>query len=124
MQIKNAFDKDSLIKMGKGAGIAGLGSFLVYIFQQATGMDLGQATAAVTALGSVLVYLVKIFKTKAWKKLFVSAGLAGIGAVSTYAVDAIPSLNLGHYTQIVTPVLIFLANSVKEYCSGTKLDNQ
>lgn len=59
MQIKNQFDKESLIKVAKGAGIAGGGVALVYILQAVSSMDFGELTPLVVGLASVLINAIK-----------------------------------------------------------------
>lgn len=54
-QIKNRFDKATLIKIGKGALIAGGGALLVYVLQSLSSMDFGEMTPLITSLCAILI---------------------------------------------------------------------
>ena len=60
MQIKNSFDKETLIKIGKGALIAGTGAVGLYILVAIEVIDFGQTiTPVVAALIPILVNIIK-----------------------------------------------------------------
>ena len=61
MQTKNKLDKESLVKIGKGALIAGGGAFLVYLLQAITQMDFGQFTLMIGAIAGILINSIKEF---------------------------------------------------------------
>ena len=61
-QIKNAFDKATLIKIGKGAAISGGAAFAVYALEAITQMDFGQATALVVAVAGILINAIKEYR--------------------------------------------------------------
>ena len=58
-QIRNKFDKESLIKIGKGCLIAGGGAMIIYILEAVIGMDFGSYTPVVVAMAGVLLNSVK-----------------------------------------------------------------
>ena len=62
IQKKNSFDKISLIKILKGSAIAGGAAAGIYFIQSITGLDFGQYTEAVVALGSIVIGIIKAFK--------------------------------------------------------------
>ena len=57
-------NKDKLISIAKGAGIAALGAILTYATQFATGADFGSATPVIVAVLSVLSNAVRKFVEK------------------------------------------------------------
>jgi len=59
MQTKNKFDKESMIKILKGAGIAGGGVALVYILQGLAITDFGECSAVVAGICAILINAVK-----------------------------------------------------------------
>lgn len=54
-QVKNSFDKATLIKIAKGAGIAVGGAFLTYLAENLTELNFGDYTIIVVALASILI---------------------------------------------------------------------
>lgn len=62
-QTKNAFDKATLGKIGRGALIAGGGALVVYLLQAVSVMDFGEATPIIVALCSIIINAVKEYKT-------------------------------------------------------------
>lgn len=54
-QIKNAFDRETLIKIAKGAGIAMGGTLCVYLLQILPGLDFGAMTPMVVGIASILI---------------------------------------------------------------------
>ena len=61
-QIKNRFDKASLVKVLKGAGIAGGAVAITYVLESFVQMDFGQLTALVVGLCSILINTVRNWK--------------------------------------------------------------
>jgi len=51
--------KEDLIKILKGAGIAGAGAAAIYAIQALTGLDWGIYAPAVTALAGILVNVIR-----------------------------------------------------------------
>ncbi len=49
------------------------------------------------------------------KKLGTGALVAVAGALATYAVEAIPSVNLGSWTPLVTVILSVGANAIRKF---------
>ena len=62
LQKKNAFDKISLIKILKGAGIAGGAAAAIYFIQGISGLDFGQLTEAVVAIAAIVIGIIKAYK--------------------------------------------------------------
>ena len=58
-QTKNALDKTSLIKIIKGALIAGGGVAAIYLLESVANLNLGQYTAIATGLAAVLINAIK-----------------------------------------------------------------
>ena len=56
-------NKAELIKVGKGALIAGLGALLAFVGQYLSGVDWGQWTFVSVALGAILVNWARLFFT-------------------------------------------------------------
>lgn len=61
MQRKNSFDKVTLIKILKGAGIAGGGAALVYFLQVVATLDFGDYTPMVVAIAGILINAIREF---------------------------------------------------------------
>ncbi len=61
MQKKNKLDKETGIKIIKGAGIAGGAVALLYVLEGLVALDFGQYTPIVVGLLSVLINAVKEF---------------------------------------------------------------
>ena len=61
-QKRNSFDKETLIKIAKGAGIAGGAAVALYVLQWLTTVDFGPYTAAAVAIISILINVVKEWK--------------------------------------------------------------
>lgn len=61
-QIKNSFDKATLIKIGKGALIAAGGALLYYLLTALSLLDYGTATPVVVAVLSILINAVKEYR--------------------------------------------------------------
>ena len=59
MQKRYKFDKDTLVKIGKGAGIAGGAAVLTYLANNLGELDLGAYTGLVVAVLSILINIVK-----------------------------------------------------------------
>lgn len=59
MQKAYSFDKETVMKIGKGALIAGGGALAVYILQFVAGMDFGEATPIVVAVCGILINAVR-----------------------------------------------------------------
>ena len=62
MQIQNSFDKVTLIKIGRGALIAGGGALAIYFLQAVIQMDFGTATPLIVALASIAINAIKEYK--------------------------------------------------------------
>ena len=62
MQKRNSFDKETLIKIGKGAGIAGGAAILTYVANNLAELDLGIYTGVVVAVLSILINLIKEYR--------------------------------------------------------------
>ena len=60
-QIRNQFDKKSLIKIGKGALIAGTGAIALYLIDWFSKLDLGTFTPLVAAIVPIAVNAIKEF---------------------------------------------------------------
>lgn len=60
-QIKNSFDQETLVKIGKGALIAGTGAVALYILDAVKDLDLGAFTPLIVAIVPILVNAVKEF---------------------------------------------------------------
>lgn len=58
-QQKNKFDRQTLIKISKGACIAGGGAALLYILKALNALDYGTSTPIITALLAVIINAVK-----------------------------------------------------------------
>lgn len=56
-----AFDKITLLKIGRGALIAGAGAAVVYGLEAVLTMDFGESTPIIVALASILLNAVKEF---------------------------------------------------------------
>jgi hypothetical protein len=61
MQIKNRLDKETLVKIIKGAGIAGGAVALLYVLEALATLDFGTNTAIVVGILSILINAVKEF---------------------------------------------------------------
>ena len=61
-QIKNSFDKETIVKIFKGAGIAGGGVFIVYVLQAISIMDFGNSSVLVAGLCSVIINAIKEYR--------------------------------------------------------------
>ena len=61
-QIRNSFDKESLIKILKGGFIAGGGVLVVYILEGIGGLDFGQWSLMVSGICAVLINTIKSYK--------------------------------------------------------------
>ena len=59
MQIKNSFDKTTLVKIAKGAGIAAVGAILTYLAETIPSVDFGDATPIVVAIAAILVNMLR-----------------------------------------------------------------
>ncbi|MDA3815650.1 MAG: hypothetical protein PF549_04795 [Patescibacteria group bacterium] len=58
-QKKNKFDQETLIKILKGAGIAGGGVASVYILEALSVMDFGNSSVLVAGLCAILINAIK-----------------------------------------------------------------
>jgi len=58
-QIKNQFDKATLIKIGKGALIAGTGTVALYLLDWTTSLELGTFTPILAAVVPIVVNAIK-----------------------------------------------------------------
>ena len=58
-QIKNSFDKATLVKIGKGALIAASATFALYILDWLGTIEVGVATPLIAALVPILVNTIK-----------------------------------------------------------------
>lgn len=56
---KYSFDKETLVKIGKGILIAGGGAAAVYALEVASTLDFGQFTPIAVAICSILINVVK-----------------------------------------------------------------
>ncbi len=54
-----SFDKTTLVKIAKGAGIAAGGALLTYLAENLTQLNFGAYTAIVVALASILINIGK-----------------------------------------------------------------
>lgn len=61
-QTRNKFDKDSLIKILKGACIAGGAVILLYLLEGLIQLDFGSYTALVVGILSVLINSIKEYR--------------------------------------------------------------
>ncbi len=61
MQVKNSFDKESLIKIGKGALIAGTGAVALYFLDWVSTLEVGTWTPIISMVVPILVNTVKEF---------------------------------------------------------------
>ncbi len=61
MQKKHSFDKDTIIKILKGAGIAGGGVASVYILQGLAVMDFAEYSAVVAGVCAILINAIREF---------------------------------------------------------------
>ncbi len=61
MQEKFTFDKVTLIKIAKGAGIALVGALLTYLSEYISGVDFGEYTPVVVGIWSIAVNSVREF---------------------------------------------------------------
>ena len=59
MQKRNKFDTESLIKISKGAGIAGGAVAILYVFEWLITCDFGQWTALIVGILSVVINVVR-----------------------------------------------------------------
>ena len=60
-QLKNQFDKATLLKIAKGALIAGTGTIALYLLDWATTLDLGTFTPLLAAIVPIIVNGIKEF---------------------------------------------------------------
>jgi len=58
-QIKNSFDRESLLKVGKGALIAATGAAALYILDWAGTIEIGPLTPLIAAVVPILVNAVR-----------------------------------------------------------------
>jgi len=61
MQKRNQLDKETLVKIIKGAGIAGGAVALLYVLEALATLDFGTNTAIVVGILSILINAVKEF---------------------------------------------------------------
>lgn len=61
MQIKNSFDKESLIKISKGALIAGTGAVALYFLDIVSKLEVGTWTPIIGMAVPILVNAIKEF---------------------------------------------------------------
>lgn len=61
-QIKNKFDYESLIKILKGAGIAGGAVAIIYILEAIPNLDFGQWQAIVVGICAVLINAIREYR--------------------------------------------------------------
>lgn len=61
-QTRNKFDKASLVKILKGAGIAGGAVALLYVLEGVIQLDFGTYTALVVGILSVLINSIKEYR--------------------------------------------------------------
>jgi hypothetical protein len=61
-QIKNSLDRETLIKIGKGALIAGGGVAVVYILQAITQIDFGGFTPIIVGIASILINAIREYQ--------------------------------------------------------------
>ena len=54
-QVKNSFDKETGIKIGRGALIAGGGAIIAYLLEIMPNIDLGKSTPAVVGIASIIL---------------------------------------------------------------------
>ena len=59
MQVKNAFDKETIIKIVKGAGIAGTGAVALYLLDFVGTLEVGTLTPIIAAIVPILVNAIK-----------------------------------------------------------------
>jgi len=122
MQIKGKFDTKTIQKIGTGTVIAGLGAGSVYIIQGLTGMDFGQASALVTAVGMIGVNCFRMFMKDrgGFLKLAKQGGIAAGGAGLIYALQFISSggIDFGNYTPLIVALASTLINVIKERQTG------
>lgn len=58
-QVKNKLDNTTLIKILKGAGIAGGAVAIIYILEAISGLNFGNYTALVVGICSILINFVR-----------------------------------------------------------------
>jgi len=61
-QIKNAFDQQTVVKILKGAAIAGGAVFIIYLLEALTSLQFGNYTALVVGVLSVIINAIKEFR--------------------------------------------------------------
>ena len=59
MQKKNSFDKETITKIFKGAGIAGGAVAILYVLNWLILLDFGQYTALIVGVFSILINAIK-----------------------------------------------------------------
>lgn len=62
MQTKKSFDSATLVKIGKGALIAGGGVAIIYLLEGVATLDFGAYTALVTGVCAVLINTIREWK--------------------------------------------------------------
>ena len=62
MQKRNSLDNSTLIKIVKGAGIAGGAVAVLYILEALTAIDFGQYTALIVGVLSVIINAIKEYR--------------------------------------------------------------
>lgn len=59
MQKANKLDRDTIVKIGKGAGIAMGGALCVYLLEVIPNIDFGSLTPAIVGIASILINAVR-----------------------------------------------------------------
>ncbi len=63
MQTKNRLDKETVMKILRGAAIAGGGAFSVYVLEAISITDFGQFTGIAVAICSILINAIREYKS-------------------------------------------------------------
>ena len=61
-QIKNSFDYETLLKIGRGAAIAGGSAIAIYLLQWIVTVDLGQFTPAAVAIAGIVINAIREYR--------------------------------------------------------------
>jgi len=69
MQQRNKFDQESLVKIGKGALIAGGAVAILYILESLTAIDFGNATPVVVGILSIIINAIKEYRKETQQPL-------------------------------------------------------
>jgi len=116
-QFKNTFDSVTIKKIGKGSVYALASAAIIYLLQ-ATGMELGEASALATSFIMALIGVINFLKTADLKKIGTGLFFAAGSSLMVYILQEAPSIDFGTYTPIVTALSAIFLNMIKEYRAG------